>query len=176
MTAVRHALRPDQSLRLDANQAWSLGDAVRFGRGCRGIDIAYIEEPVADPNECESFFEQTGLPYAFDETVIEKRIPNSPNLAALVVKPTLIGGVQKIKSLRRFGVPLVFSSAFESHVGLGAIARLGSEISPGMPMGLETHRWLLNKFLERSVVFGEGVVSVQCPFDVDESKLEEVSV
>ncbi len=174
--ALRNALRSDQSLRLDANRAWSLDDGVQFGRACRGIDIEYIEEPVDDPNECEMFFDQTGLPYAFDETVIEERIPNCPHLAALVVKPTLVGGMRKLTSLRRFGVPLVFSSAFESHVGLGVIARLGNQISPGTPMGLDTHRWLLENLVGRSVAFGDGDVSVQGPFDVDESKLEEVSL
>src|SRR5690625_6028733 len=43
---LRTLLPADVGLRLDANRAWSYGEAARFWDGVADLEIAYIEEPV----------------------------------------------------------------------------------------------------------------------------------
>lgn len=84
---------PDgSSLRLDANQAWSIEDALAFceviergrdggsevdgsaleqGQGSIRSKIEYLEEPLRDPRMLGEFWERSGkaLPYALDESL-----------------------------------------------------------------------------------------------------------
>lgn len=43
--AAREAIGPDVRLMVDANNAWSAAEAIRFGRAVEAFDIAWFEEP-----------------------------------------------------------------------------------------------------------------------------------
>jgi isochorismate synthase/2-succinyl-5-enolpyruvyl-6-hydroxy-3-cyclohexene-1-carboxylate synthase/2-succinyl-6-hydroxy-2,4-cyclohexadiene-1-carboxylate synthase/O-succinylbenzoate synthase len=58
--AVRAAVGPDVVLRADANRAWSLEQALVFGRRAAAAGLEYVEEPTADPLDMEAFFLETG--------------------------------------------------------------------------------------------------------------------
>ena len=147
------ALKNSQTIRLDANRAWDLETATRFACKVDSERVEYIEEPVANLGDLETFLNATGCNYALDETVAEllEGKPSSrrfgfgdlrsmfPNVAALVVKPTLIGGVSKLDSLAQVGVPLVFSGSFESGIGTMHVARLAYKYSATVPAGLDTY-------------------------------------
>ncbi len=172
---VRQRLRSDQQLRLDANRRWSLEQAVRFGKGVQRLGIEYIEEPLKRPRECELFLERTDVPYALDETLAESpRMESFPRAAALVVKPTLLGNRRVFDRLQSTGVPLVFSSCFESALGLLAVARLAASYSPALPAGLDTARWFVRDLLIPPPDTEQGFVDLSVPARVDYSLLEEV--
>ena len=153
--AVRRVLGPTVALRLDANRAWTPDDARRFADGVAGAGVAFVEEPLADAEGLEALARETGLPVALDESLHvgfeEYRAPCPlfeavpPWAAAVVLKPTLIGGVQRVLSLadgaRRQGIPAVFSAAFESGVGVRGVAALALATG-GQPAGLDPYRWL----------------------------------
>ncbi len=174
---VRSRLRDDQSLRLDANRSWDLHQATEFGRGVADLVIDYIEEPTSDPLHFENFMDQTGLPYALDETLADtKRIEGFRNAAALVIKPTLLGGRLDLDDLAAHEIPMVFSSCFESGVGVLNVARLAAHYSPNVASGLDTYRWIARDVLANRLTMAEGSLSLRQQVEVDRSQLEAIDL
>lgn len=145
--AVREAVGEDVSLRLDANRAWSIGDAKWFAESVVPQRIEYIEEPLENHWLMPELWLDTGLPIALDETLQE---PGCADLIqgwaeAAVLKPTLVGGLMAAFRLavaaQAVGVRPVLSAAFESGVGLRGIAALAAATG-AHPAGLDTYRWL----------------------------------
>jgi o-succinylbenzoate synthase len=198
---VRNALGPDMELRLDANQAWSLEDAILFGKAVADSDIAYIEEPCANPFELPSFHEATGLAYAIDESIqgihdlIHARepvqgsgpfrdLPIGPvvqGAKAIVWKPTLVHSPELGAFLFRETRPgqtkmLVLSGAFESGVGTAAVANYAAMFSdPGVPVGLDTYRWMEPDILRERLPLDRGTADLfaihEAAQTVNESRL-----
>ncbi len=172
---VREALRKDQLLRLDANRAWDTPTAIEFGRGLTGCAIEYIEEPLRDPTMLEEFFRETSMPYALDETLTEEQTTVAfANAAALICKPTMLGGLQRLRELAAEGKRLVFSASFESGVGIARIAQWSSEFSPEDPVGLDTYGWLANDVLAVKLERHDWRLSVPPRLQVDRSRLVEL--
>lgn len=140
------------AVRLDANQRWDLPVALAFVRGLekrQGYDVRqridYIEEPLKDIRELAQFHRQTGIGLALDESLQGGRrleLSSLPGLRALVIKPTLTGGLsfcqQLISAGQRLGIQAVFSSAFESAIGVHWLAQLSALWLPGAAAGLDT--------------------------------------
>ncbi|UYM17023.1 o-succinylbenzoate synthase [Endozoicomonas euniceicola] len=138
------ALPEPVCLRLDANRGWSLEQAVEFARQIDSSRIAYIEEPVDNAADCPAFYQQTRMPFAWDETLQNPEFEFSPQtgLAAIVVKPALVGGIRRCESLvsagREAGVHVIISSAFESVLGVNTLETLARIWAPGEAAGLDT--------------------------------------
>lgn len=138
------------SLRLDANRAWSLEEALAFARGVEGLDVEYVEEPLADPALLSRFAAQSGLPVALDESLARMpaaALEDHGYASAVVLKPTLLGGLARTLTLAAraedLGMKAVVSSAFESGVGmLGLVALAAALPGEGYPAGLDTYRRL----------------------------------
>jgi len=161
---VRRILGESVALRIDANRAWSLGEAIGFVRGVGG-PIEYIEEPVKDPIDLPAFAAATGAPVALDETLADARCPDwtgIPGVKAVVLKPTILGGILRCRRIAlraaERGQRAVVSSSFESGVGLlglcEAAAALGGE---GVAAGLDTGRWLARDVLDPPLRLGPVV-------------------
>jgi O-succinylbenzoate synthase len=144
--ALRRGLGAGPSLRLDANRAWSLDRALAFA-GALGPECApeYIEEPLRDPTQLPTFAEQSGLPVALDETTRERGpsvLSALAPIAAVVLKPTLIGGATATRSwaeaARDVGATPVVSASYESGVGLRLLVVLAAALSDA-PAGLSTY-------------------------------------
>jgi O-succinylbenzoate synthase len=130
---VRALLGAGVALRLDANRAWDPPTATAFADGVRGVAVAYVEEPLADPTGLRAFVEITGLPVALDETMpgLDPEALSEHRYArAVVLKPTLCGGLTKTLRLASaaaaLGMTPVLSSAFESGVGTLGVAALAA--------------------------------------------------
>lgn len=176
VTRLSGILRSDQSLRLDANRGWSLEQAVKFGSAVANLPIEYIEEPLHSPDDCEAFWGATGLPYALDETLVDAvDLDRFPHVAALVIKPTLLGDPNQYDRFTSANVPLVFSACFESGVGIQNIARLAWHFSPTLAAGLDTYRWLATDTLRNSLDIEDGRLAIRDRLDVDERRLTRVT-
>ena len=152
---MREALGVDVELRLDANRAWAWDEAVRFAAAVRGADIAYIEEPLRQNSRLPEFAAKTGLSVGLDETLEDT--PSAvwtsfAGIKAVVIKPALLGLVRSVRLARRMtdkGVLAVVSSAFESGVGMMALAQWASAFcGADVAVGLDTYRWLSRDVLE----------------------------
>lgn len=144
---VRQVLNilPDTAcLRLDANRRWSLSQACDFSRQVPGERITCIEEPVIRWRECAAFYQRTRMPFAWDETLQNPdfQFQVEEGLAALVIKPMLVGGLRRCEHLltlaREHGLRAVISSSFESVLGVGILKLLSHHWTPDEPAGLDT--------------------------------------
>ncbi|WP_237583189.1 o-succinylbenzoate synthase [Photobacterium halotolerans] len=142
---------PHLRLRLDANRAWSLSQAHDFSRHLAPAHISrivFIEEPCLRPADCLTFSRETGLALAWDETfqyaarAPDFRLNRLAGAQTLVLKPTLIGSVQRCAQLigdaHAAGMSVVISSALESSLGLTQLARLSHWLLPDSLPGLDT--------------------------------------
>lgn len=162
--AVFKLLPESVRLRLDANQKWTLSEALEFSHGLlsqvgtNGFNvlkkISYIEEPTASIAEFPDFYRETGIGYALDESIQYNRAVNIiglHGLKALVIKPTLIGGLHDCRQLANglllAGIRVIFSSSFESIIGIHCLAQLSACWFPGEMPGLDT----LSAFVENII-------------------------
>ena len=147
---IRQLLPRSIRLRLDANRAWSLADAVVFADGVFQGDIEYIEEPVRDSAQLAELNNRAPqVPLAIDESVrfwSLEQIRSAGYLKAVVLKPTVIGGIGRTvllaRACRESGKTPVISSSIESSIGLSMLAHLSAALTPDTPSGLDTARLL----------------------------------
>ena len=150
---VRELIGSTRKLRLDANQAWSMVEAVAFCQNAGLEGIEFIEEPLKETSGLEQFICQTGCPVALDES-IQKQDPEKfifpDGVKFIVVKPTIVGGIVKtfqwIARALKEKKGVVISSVFESGVAGRMLANLAS-FSP-LAAGLGTQEWLAQDLLE----------------------------
>ena len=152
------------AIRLDANRAWDLETAVDFGRGIRDIPIDYIEEPLTNPAELTKFYQKTGLPIALDETLREwtqEAFLGVKGVSAWIIKPTLHGRLSLCTTIaalaKTHGIRTVWSSSFETPMGLAAIASAASMSEP-TPAGLDTIQYFSDPAIVSSFPIRDGQV------------------
>lgn len=156
---------PDLSLRLDANRAWTLEKAEKFASKISPSlrqRIAYIEEPCKSPSDSISFAIDTGIAVGWDETLQQSlrdpefRLENLTGVKAIIIKPTVIGSVQRcqylVEKAKKLGIQPVISSALESSLGLCQLARMSRWLLPDEVPGLDT----LNLFKQQLEVSWPG--------------------
>jgi len=154
------------TLRLDANRAWSLADALEFAHGVKDCPVEYIEEPVREATALGEFILRSGAPAALDESLDSVGADALPQrLRAIVIKPTLCGGLSGALRWTRIAqqaaVTPVISSAFESAVGLRALVELASVIhGADVAAGLDTGRWFARDVADAPFEITNGAVDV----------------
>ncbi|WGE90191.1 o-succinylbenzoate synthase [Actinobacillus arthritidis] len=138
---------PDLQLRLDANRGWTLEKAVKFAEKIASEHksrIQFIEEPCKTPELSRQFAQESGIAIAWDETVRELDfvVKNESNVTAIVIKPTLVGSLQKcirlIEQAHQQGLIAVISSSIESSLALTQLARFAQQYTPQTTPGLDT--------------------------------------
>lgn len=138
-------------LRLDANRAWSEGDAKRFLQALVDLPVEAVEEPLAAPTLAGLAELQRRLPYAIaiDESLPAfgiDAIATSQAVRRLVLKPARLGGIAATCAAARIaqaaGMDLVLTSVVDSAVGVAAAAHLAAALSPHLAHGLGTSTWL----------------------------------
>ncbi len=138
-------------LRLDCNRSWNLAQAFAFARHFQPTDFEYLEEPVQTFEELVHFSQATHFPIAIDES-IHCPWAEIPSLKAVVVKPTLLGGIPEIPH----HLDLILSSSYESGLGLLHIANRAKN---QLPVGLDTYQALQEDLLSTSIDCSSGFFS-----------------
>ena len=138
---------PDLQLRLDANRSWTPAKAAMFAKYVKPehrTRIQFLEEPCKTRDESRQFAQETGIHIAWDESVREAdfAVKAEPYVAAIVIKPTLVGSLEKCVSLieraHQQGLKAVISSSIESSFGLTQLARIAAQYTPNVTPGLDT--------------------------------------
>lgn len=143
---------PDLTLRLDANGAWTVEQALDMLAALPADRIEMVEQPVPDAEMSSLLARHDGRGplIAADESCAGperiRALIRAGGLGAIVVKPSVIGGLLPAGALftvaRRHGVRVVISNLMESAVGRRAIAHLAAawpELEG--PHGLATGQW-----------------------------------
>lgn len=136
--------RADLKLRLDANRGFTLEQAITFAASLPLDAIEYIEEPCQNPQDNLLFYQAIGMPYALDESLNDPdyEFAMQNGLTALVIKPMLLGTIEKLASLidtaQSYGVRCILSSSLESSLGIQDLAQLAAILTPDETPGLDT--------------------------------------
>ena len=138
VAAVRDVLGRAGRIRVDANGAWSVDDAVRALTALAAHDLEYAEQPCATVPELRDLrlaLARAGVavPVAADESI---RKADDPVLVAregaadlVVVKVAPLAGVRRaLEVVAECGLPAVVSSALDTSVGMRAGVALAAAL------------------------------------------------
>jgi O-succinylbenzoate synthase len=134
VAAVRDALGPGGSVRVDANARWDVEEAVA---AIRALDRAagglqYVEQPCRTIEELAAVRRRVDVPIAADESIrraedpLRVAVAGAADIAVLKCAP--LGGVRRALAVAEAcGLPCVVSSALQTSVGLaGELALAGA--------------------------------------------------
>jgi len=169
---------PGARLRIDANRTWPRAEVAARLAVVAALPIDYVEEPCVQAHQLLS----APLPckIALDESLIELTTDQlhaalrSPWLAAVVLKPTLLGGLAASLALadlaRRAGVAAIASHGLEGPIGTAACAELALALGGPHPAGLAAHAALAGWLVEVPQLAADHVRPAAAPglgFELD---------
>ena len=124
-------------VRIDANGAWSVDEAVRNLKELGRFDLEYVEQPCASVQDLAAVRRRTDVLVAADESIRRAEDPllvrelEAADIAVLKVQP--IGGVRAcLEIAEQIGLPVVVSSALETSIGIAAGVALAAAL-PELP-------------------------------------------
>jgi O-succinylbenzoate synthase len=182
LEAVRDALGPGGRIRVDANGAWPVEEAVRalarLDRAAGGLE--YAEQPCATVEELAAVRRRVSVPVAADESIRRAADPyrvrelEAADVAVLKVQP--LGGVRAcLRIAEEIGLPVVVSSALETSVGIAAGVALAAAL-PELPYacGLATVQLLADDVAAVPLLPDAGSLPVVRP-EVAEAALDRLA-
>lgn len=149
VAAVRAATGPEIALRLDANAAWSVRQAVASLRRLAACAPEWVEQPVAsdDMTGLRTVRSRTGLRIAADESATTPesvdRVLAADAADVIVVKPAAAGGLRAALRLagraRSRGALVAVTTLLDGAIGRAASRALAAALPPPLPAcGLAT--------------------------------------
>ena len=171
VAAVRAALvaevGAEAHIRIDANAAWTVAEAVDALRALEEAagGLEYAEQPCATLDALAEVRDRTGVRIAADEAIRRDHtdptlVRDAVDVAVIKVQPS--GGVTAALALARaLALPVVVSSALETSVGLAAGVRLAAAL-PTLEhaCGLGTGLLLAGDVVERPLAPVDGMLDV----------------
>jgi L-alanine-DL-glutamate epimerase-like enolase superfamily enzyme len=152
LESLRERFPSDQlTLRVDANGAFSLAEALNRLTQLATLEIHSIEQPI-QVNQWDAMAElcqKSPLPIALDEELIgfhdlgaKRNLLETIQPHYIILKPSLHGGIAGTKSwieiAEKLNIPWWITSALESNVGLNHIAQFTSTYDNLLFQGLGT--------------------------------------
>ena len=142
------ALRPVATLCADANQAWSLREAIGISSRLKDVDLAWLEEPIAGNRLADliEFNRETGHSVATGENLYGarnfRRFTLSPHVAVLQPDVTKMGGFSELKTISAiaavhdqvlishcFGGPLAMAATLQAASAFAAIQMIEYDVA-----------------------------------------------
>ncbi len=150
-------------IRLDANGRWSVTQVLDAITELESAPIEYIEQPCQSVAQLRELHRKIDVPIAVDESIRingEYQVSDFADLAIVKVSP--IGGINAVEQLiEKLDVPVRFSGALESSVGLSALLLAAYTLAPNEVAGLGTGMLFATDTVPQSVVPHEGRISVK---------------
>jgi o-succinylbenzoate synthase len=168
LSYIRSRFSPEQiTLRVDANGAFAIDEALKKLEKLAGFEIQSIEQPIAAGNwvEMKKLCAVTPLAIALDEELIgvkeKEGLLDQIQPQHIILKPTLVGGImetqQWIQLAEERNIGWWMTSALESNIGLNAISQLASTFGSNIPQGLGTGK-LYHNNLESPLEVSSGFI------------------
>jgi L-Ala-D/L-Glu epimerase len=143
LAAVRAVLGPGVAIRLDANGAWSVEEAVAALRALAPTGIELCEEPVhglAQAREVAAAVPE--VPIALDETASASGALDDRVCRAVCLKVAACGGITGLidsaRRARAAGYQVYLASTLDGPLGIAAALHAAAVIGPDHPCGLAT--------------------------------------
>ena len=148
--AVRDAVPAGSRIRVDANGAWSVDQAVARLAAMAPLELA--EQPVATLAELRALHERTHVPLAADESVVSVADARAAASACdtATVKLAKVGSVRAVFEIAR-ELPVYLSSALDGPVGIAAAAHVAQAVPDERAHGLAT-----------SLLFADTIAAREC--------------
>jgi o-succinylbenzoate synthase len=167
VATVRAALGSQAKLRLDANGAWEVEQAIRTIRALERYSIEFVEQPVRadDVAGLKRVRDAVCIPIAADESITSyetaRDVLQFAAAQILVLKPMVIGGLrparQIIELAQAAGVTVVVTTTIDAGVGTAAALHLAATLPVASPAcGLATGDLLADDLLVRLLVVNDG--------------------
>ena len=158
--SIRRQYSKDQiELRVDANGAFAVNEAIEKLKVLAAFDIHSIEQPIKQGQYAamEQLCKTSPLPIALDEELIgffdykaKEKLLQQIRPEYIILKPSLIGGYKGseewITIAEGLGIKWWITSALESNIGLNAIAQWTFTRNNNLPQGLGTGSLYTNNF------------------------------
>jgi o-succinylbenzoate synthase len=186
--AVREAVGPEARIRVDANGAWSVTEALGVLRMIEPLEIELVEQPVADPRSMAGVTEATSVLVAADETVASakdaQRAKASRACDLATVKLAKVGGIGEANGIAA-QLPVYLSSALDGPLGIAASAHAAQALTfsgpaAGLAHGLATQLLFADTVATReSTLEGDRLIPPPGPglgVELDEDRLEALRI
>jgi L-Ala-D/L-Glu epimerase len=139
VATIREELGDETQIRVDANAAWTVEQAVERLQAMARHTIEIAEQPVGGLDAMALLRSRTRIPLAADENVISARdARRAVELEACqlaTVKLAKVGGIAEAMEIARV-LPVYLSSALEGPVAIAAAAHTVQALRGGIPEGL----------------------------------------
>lgn len=142
VAAVRAAAGPSMAIRLDANGAWSVQEALAALRVLEPAGIELCEEPVSGLEATASLAASVPVPIALDESA---RLPGALATRvcdAVCLKVAGCGGITGVidaaRRAREVGYDVYLASTYDGPLGIAAALHAAAALRPARPCGLAT--------------------------------------
>ena len=188
VAAVRQAIGPWPALRIDANGAWTVDEALRRIEALAPHDLELVEQPCPSVEELAEVRRRTGVPIAADEVIATpqdvERAAAAEACDVVAIKVSTCGGYlgarETLRAARANGLEVYLSSTFDGPWGIAAGLRLAASEHVQLACGLATLE-LFDARVARGVPPPRGgLLSVPdgpgLGVEVDEAALAEVLV
>jgi L-Ala-D/L-Glu epimerase len=147
VAAVRATTGPEMALRLDANGAWSVEEAVRTIEALAGVGLELVEEPTHGLRAVREVRERVSTRIAIDETAAEHGALGAGVADAVCLKIGRCGGIAGLLAaatlVRASGAEPYVSSTLDGPLGVAAALHAAAALASRGPVpacGLATLR------------------------------------
>jgi o-succinylbenzoate synthase len=169
IAAVRDAIGPHVELRLDANGAWSVEEAIAIIRAAEKWRLELVEQPVVaeDLTGMARVRAAVVTPIAADEavgTLPQARAVVAAGAAdALVVKPMMAGGLRPARAIvdlaYQSGLRVIVTTTIDAGVAVAAAAHLAATLpDPPLACGLATGALLAGELIAKPLAIDESMM------------------
>ncbi len=166
LAAVRAAAGPHAALRVDANGAWDVEQAVRAIDALAPVGLELVEEPTHGLHAVREVRERVAVRVAIDETAAEHGALGAGVADAVCLKISRCGGIAGLLAaatlVRASGAEVYLASTFDGPLGVAAAVHAAAALAargPVAPCGLATLA-LFEGDVEERLPVHEGRISV----------------
>jgi len=145
VAAVRAAAGPETALRLDANGAWDVEQAVRAIEALAPAGLELVEEPTHGLRAVRAVRERVAVRVAIDETAAEHGALGAGVADAVCLKISRCGGIAGLLAaatlVRASGAEVYLASTYDGPLGVAAAVQAAAALAsrgPMPPSGLAT--------------------------------------
>ncbi|MEA2250338.1 MAG: L-Ala-D/L-Glu epimerase [Solirubrobacteraceae bacterium] len=162
VAAVRAAVGPSMELRLDANGAWEVDEAVAAIEALAPAGLELVEEPVHGVRAMREVRDRVAVRVAMDETAGEAGSLTAKVADAVCLKISRCGGISGLLAqaalVRASGADVYIASTFDGPLGIAAALHCAAALRPTAACGLGT----LGLFADELTVLPveDGVIAV----------------
>ena len=138
LAAVRAAIGPRVAIRVDANGAWDVDQAIASLRALAPVGIELAEEPVHGVEALRAVRAEVDVPLAMDETAAQDGAAGSGATDAVCLKIARCGGITGVlrdaAEARIAGSIVYLASTYDGPIGIAAAVHAAAGLTAGGPL------------------------------------------